>query len=168
MLSGSWVVSPDLCVDRRLSSDVQHCSPRRWLCPSKEHAATSGDGVPPQGRRRGNRHSGHLVGGRQGCCQVSPRQRAIRIQMPGVLREKPCCAASLWGWGGWLAGCVCRSWRGFRIRTPASVLTAGMATPVPFPLLPGRARSMAFPLSRGPWVPPGFQWAQKSRVPGAQ
>lgn len=129
---------------------------------TKPHLET---GATPQGRRGENRHSGHLVGGSQGCCQypashrTAPRQRTIQIKMPGVLREKPCFAASSWGWEVWLAGCVCWSWRGFRIRTDTLTQNPSIRSdswndhPCSLPPPSQESEVNGIPAVRGPWAP---------------
>lgn len=161
-LSGSWVVSPDLCVDRRLSS-VLHGGGCALPRNTEPHLET---GVTPQGRRRG-KPALRAPGGWKPRVLPSipqatgqPTAKSYPDQdARGVEGETLLCSLLL-GVGVWLAGCVCWSWRGFRIRTNTlSTQNPGIRSdswnghPCSLPPLPGRVRSMAFPLSRGPWAP---------------
>lgn len=103
--------------------ETELCSPRRRLCPSEEHGATSGDGCHTSGEEAGKT-------GTQGTWWVEAEGAAKHPQATGqptaksypdqdargVEGETLLCSLLL-GVGVWLAGCVCWSWRGFRIRT---------------------------------------------------
>lgn len=158
--------------------ETELCSPRRRLCPSEEHGATSGDGCHTSGEEAGKT-------GTQGTWWVEAEGAAKHPQATGqptaksypdqdargVEGETLLCSLLL-GVGVWLAGCVCWSWRGFRIRTNTlSTQNPGIRSdswnghPCSLPPLPGRARSMAFPLSRGPWAPSVCGSCVASRFP---
>lgn len=135
------------------------CAPPRNTKPHLETGAT------PQGSRGENQHSGHLVGGSQGCCQVSckPQDSPTAKNYPdqdarGAEGETLLCSLLL-GVGVWLAGCVCWSWRGFRIRTDTLTQNPSIRSdswndhPCSLPPPSQESEVNGIPAVRGPWAP---------------